>query len=296
MANPGSAHGQIWAQHGRLSDRCRAPAAPSVCTSATCSWPTRTLPSPPPDLTDIITHAAAADVKFIRRPHQPEPIAAARTGLTTRVGAAAGFACGAGADGGGREGSGGKVAFGILTGFSSCWREPGPGWLRHIAGDFRQGGGMKRRRSWTAVIVGDAVIAAAAGVLAGWRLSQHAAALPHASCGDAVTHRLDDSTHALSADPGALTCFTAAARTCRAASIKVTEMGVDTGTAFVFSIDPGGTTCHVTELSQGYTANFGGSTGPVTAMSCRLAAVTGEGVTLDCGTQDALIPSVVSAR
>jgi len=68
-----------------------------------------------------------------------------------------------------------------------------------------------RRRPWTAIIAG-AVIAAAAGGLAGWRLSQHAAALPHASCGDAVTHSLDGSTHALSADPSALTCFTAAAR------------------------------------------------------------------------------------
>jgi len=46
----------------------------------------------------------------------------------------------------------------------------------------------------------------------------------------------DGSTHALSADPGALTCFTAAARACRAASIQITEMGTDTGTTFVFSI------------------------------------------------------------
>ena len=153
-----------------------------------------------------------------------------------------------------------------------------------------------RRRQWTAIIIGGAVIAAAAGGLAGWRLSQHAAALPHASCGSAVTHSLDGSTRALSADPGALACFAAAARKCKTAGIAITEMGTDTGTDFVFSIGPGGTTCQVTELSQNYNANFGGSAGPVTAVPCRLSAVSGEGVTLGCGGQDVLIPSAVSLR
>ena len=153
-----------------------------------------------------------------------------------------------------------------------------------------------RRRQWTAIIIGGAVIAAAAGVLAGWRLSQHAAALPHASCGSAVTHSLDGSTRALGADPGALACFAAAARQCKTAGIAITEMGTDTGTDFVFSIGLGGTTCQVTELSQDYSANFGGSTGPVTTVPCRLAAVSGEGVTLACGGQDVLIPSAVSLR
>ena len=73
-------------------------------------------------------------------------------------------------------------------------------------------------------------------------------------------------------------------------------MGTDTGTSFVFRIDPGGTTCQVTELSQDYSANFGGSAGPVITTSCRLAAVTGQGVRLGCGGQDVLIPSAVSAR
>ena len=153
-----------------------------------------------------------------------------------------------------------------------------------------------RRRTWTAIIIAGAVIAAAAGGLAGWRLSQHAAALPHARCGGAVTHSLDGSTHALSADPGALTCFTAAARTCRAASIEITQMGTDTGTNFVFAIGPGGTTCQVTELSQDYSANLGGSAGPVIPASCRLAAVSGSGTTLGCSGQEVLIPTTVSAR
>jgi hypothetical protein len=153
-----------------------------------------------------------------------------------------------------------------------------------------------RHRPWTAIIIGGVVITAAIGALAGWRLSQHAAALPHASCGGAVTHSLDSSTHALGADRGALTCFTAAARTCRAASIEITEMGTDAGTTFVFSIDPGGTACQVSELSQDYSANFGGSAGPVITTSCRLGAVTGSGVTLGCGRQDVLIPAALSAR
>ncbi len=153
-----------------------------------------------------------------------------------------------------------------------------------------------RRRPRAAIIIGCAVIAASVGVLAGWLLSRHAAALPHASCGSAVTHSLDGSTRALSADPGALACFAAAARDCKAAGIGITEMGIDTGTDFVFSIGPGGTTCQVTELSQDYSANFGGSAGPVTTVPCRLAAVSGEGVTLACGGQDVLIPSAVSLR
>ena len=73
-----------------------------------------------------------------------------------------------------------------------------------------------RRKSWTAIIIGGAVITTATGALAGWRLARHAAALPHASCGGAVTHSLDGSTRALGADPDALACFTAAARTYRA--------------------------------------------------------------------------------
>jgi len=73
-------------------------------------------------------------------------------------------------------------------------------------------------------------------------------------------------------------------------------MGIDTGTTFVFSIDPGGTTCQVTELSQHYSANFGGSAGPVATTSCRLAAVSGKGVTVGCGGQDVLIPVTASVR
>src|SRR5215469_13888645 len=61
-----------------------------------------------------------------------------------------------------------------------------------------------------------------------------------ASCGRAVTHGLNSDTQMLSSDKGALTCFQKAAKTCTAASLGVTVMGVDTGTSDVIAIDPPG--------------------------------------------------------
>lgn len=154
-------------------------------------------------------------------------------------------------------------------------------------------GNPGRHLPWRDLIVVCAVAAAAAGGLITWR-AVRPARLPHASCGSAVTHLLDASTQALSADPGALGCFSAAARKCSPASIEITELGVDAGTSSVFTIGPGGTRCQVTGTSQGYSANFGGSAGPVTSVSCRLTAVTGKGVMLGCGGPDVLIPASVS--
>ena len=168
-----------------------------------------------------------------------------------------------------------------------------------------------RRIPRIVLIICCAVIPAAAGVLAAtWRLGpqptghhpagQHVTVLPltelpKPSCGSAGTHRVDGDTQVFAADPGALTCFGVAARGCRLASIEVHEMGVDTGTTYVFLIERGGTACQVTELAQYYSANFGGSAGPVNAMACRRTAVTGQGVMLSCGGQHVLIPSAVSA-
>jgi len=121
------------------------------------------------------------------------------------------------------------------------------------------------------------------------------AALPQATCGSASTHALDAVTQLLDAEKGALSCFETAMRHCQAASLAITEMGVDTGTGYVFAIKPGGTGCPVTELSQSYSANFGGSQGTITATQCRLAEVTGAGVTLSCAGQDVLIPATVTS-
>jgi hypothetical protein len=119
-------------------------------------------------------------------------------------------------------------------------------------------------------------------------------ALPHATCGSAVTHGLSAATQLLSAGNGSLSCFQTAARHCRPASLAVTEMGTDTGTNYVFTVEPGGAGCPVTELSQPYSANFGGSQGTITTTHCRVAAVTAAGVTLGCGTQDLLVPATVA--
>jgi len=117
------------------------------------------------------------------------------------------------------------------------------------------------------------------------------AALPQATCGTAGTHKLGASTQVLSADKGALNCFDTAIRRCRAASIEITETGVDTATKYVFEITPGGTGCPVTMLSQFNSANFGGSTGPVVSTQCHLASVTSAGSELGCDGSDVLIPS-----
>ena len=73
----------------------------------------------------------------------------------------------------------------------------------------------------------------------------------------------------------------------------MTELGVDTGTDYIFTIESGGCTVPGRrESSNFYSANFGGSTGPVTTTSCLRTAVTGRGVSLSCGGQDVQIPPV----
>ena len=120
-----------------------------------------------------------------------------------------------------------------------------------------------------------------------------------ASCGRAVTHGLNSDTQMLSSDKGALTCFQKAAKTCTAASLGVTEMGVDTGTSDVLAIDPAGSSgsgCQVTWWHQGYSANNGGSKGAVASTACQLGTVTSAGVTLSCAGRTLLIPAVVAVR
>jgi len=158
----------------------------------------------------------------------------------------------------------------------------------------RRNPGPRTRIPRTAVIICAVIVAALGAAAAAWRISQHPSALPHASCGSASTHFLTSDTQVLRADPGALTCFVRAARECRSASLGVTELGVDTGTDYVFTISPGGTSCQVTEERQDYSANFGGSQDAVSTVPCRRTAVTGTGVALNCGGRDVLIPAKVS--
>lgn len=138
--------------------------------------------------------------------------------------------------------------------------------------------------------------AALGGFAAVWPASQLAgggtrAVLPDPSCGWAVTHLVNGATPFFKATPATLTCFSTAARECRAASIAVIKNGVDTGTSYVFVIEPGRTPCRVTELAQDYSATFGGPVGPVSSTPCRRTAVIAGGVVLRCGGPDILIPA-----
>jgi hypothetical protein len=140
------------------------------------------------------------------------------------------------------------------------------------------------------VVVCAVVVTAVGALLVTRQGSPHASALPHVNCGSADTRQLGAGTRVLEADHGALNCFSAAARTCKAATLDVRETGVDTGTDHVFSIEPGKTPCQVTETSQAYSANFGGSHSAVSTTHCRLAAVTVTGVELSCDGGDEQIP------
>lgn len=140
----------------------------------------------------------------------------------------------------------------------------------------------------------------ASGALAGCGASQHGdtsqqgVAPPRVGCGSAITRTLDDRTVLLSASPGALPCFAAAARNCHSATITVTAMGVDAGNHYVFGIEPGTRPCLVTERSQFYMVSGGTRHGPVTTTHCRIAATDAGGVTLSCGGRQILIPVTAS--
>lgn len=120
-----------------------------------------------------------------------------------------------------------------------------------------------------------------------------ASALPHASCGSALTHGLNRSTQVLHSDKGALNCFHTAAQACKAASLAVTEMGVDTGIRNVITIEPSGSGCQVTLWHQSYSANNGGRTSAVSGTYCTLGTVTSAAVNLSCAGQSMLIPATV---
>ena len=147
------------------------------------------------------------------------------------------------------------------------------------------------RRAIIAIALAAAALAGAAGCSSGGSNMT----LPHASCGYAFGD-LSATTQFYTADRGALTCFTAAARTCKAAGLSVGQKG-DAGTDYVFVITSGGTPghCAVTEYSQRY-ADV--QVAAVNTFQCYEVAVTSQGVTLTCKdpVQDetVLIPAAVS--
>jgi len=125
-----------------------------------------------------------------------------------------------------------------------------------------------------------------------------ATALPRPSCGWIGVRLINGTTPQLVASHGALACFNRAARECTAASISDTLVGGDAGTSYVFVIEPGGASCRVMQLAQGYSVSFGlaAPAGPVLSTVCRRTAVTASGVTLNCGGPDILIPAKVTVK
>jgi hypothetical protein len=148
---------------------------------------------------------------------------------------------------------------------------------------------------WPIKILAAVLVLAAGGGLLAWRLTRQPTSLPQASCGQVTTNRFGAYTTIQGRGAKVLRCFAVAARACKAASIQVTDMNVDVGTNYVFTLEPGGTPCRATELSQDYSANFGGSTGPIIATSCLRRAITTNGTMLRCARQNLLIPAKVSA-
>ncbi|MEZ0114727.1 hypothetical protein ABH920_008762 [Catenulispora sp. EB89] len=151
---------------------------------------------------------------------------------------------------------------------------------------------MKRTR--VVILGGAAVVVLAAGTaVAATQLGHHGTGttttLPTANCGSATARSVDASTVVTMADPGALTCFTNAARACQPAAVQIVARGVDAGTDYVFKVQSGGKSCRVTESSQTYVEP--GRHGPVRSVTCDQTGVTDEGVTLACGGQDVLVPS-----
>lgn len=123
-------------------------------------------------------------------------------------------------------------------------------------------------------------------------------ALPRPSCGWIGVRLSNGTTPQLVVSHGALACFNRAARECTAASISDTMMGVAAGTGYVFVIEPGGASCQVTQLTQGYSVSFGvaAPVGPVISAACRRTAATASGVMLNCGGPDILIPAEVTVK
>jgi hypothetical protein len=150
---------------------------------------------------------------------------------------------------------------------------------------------MKKTRA--IILSGSAVVVvlAAGSAVAATQLGHHkdGTALPAANCGSATTHAVGADTVVTAADPGALSCFDAAARACNPASIQVVAQGVDAGTTYVFRINSGGTACRVTELSQTYVEP--GRHSQVKSVTCDRTGVSAVGVNLSCDGQDVLIPA-----
>jgi hypothetical protein len=140
-------------------------------------------------------------------------------------------------------------------------------------------------------IIAITMLTLTAGGVVGYKLASKPA-LPTASCGTFATMMGRDA-YPIGADRSALACFTAAARACTPASIRVTTNGVDTSGTDVYGVDPGGTpaSCQVTDTGQ-FHRYSGDYVGPITTTHCKVASVTSMGVAITCpGSAPVLIPA-----
>jgi len=158
----------------------------------------------------------------------------------------------------------------------------------------------RRRYLWLRIILGVTVVVVS---LVAWELSR--SVVPQASCGSATTTDsgvasgdvattggLTGGTRLVSADPGALTCFTDAARACKSASIHIHQPDLQgAGTNYVFAVKRGTSPCQATEYDT--TPGTGGVS--ITATSqCWGVSVTSGGVLLSCDGGPFLVPVAVS--
>jgi hypothetical protein len=139
------------------------------------------------------------------------------------------------------------------------------------------------RRAIIAIALAVVAPAGATGCSSSADSSSGSITLPHASCGQADGYNLGAKTQLVTAYRGALTCFTTAARTCKAVGLGVRQRGTDTGTLYVFAIASSGTPgyCTVTEYKQRYSAIAIGDQA-VSTFHCFETAVTSQGVALAC--------------
>jgi len=97
-------------------------------------------------------------------------------------------------------------------------------------------------------------------------------------------------------DPGATqaeACFTRAYEHCSRADLTFTLIAVDVGTIHSLRLQPEGAICAVSDVTQGYSANFGGSRGPLRFYACvGLAQHDGGLLVKSCGAEgDVLVPA-----
>lgn len=144
------------------------------------------------------------------------------------------------------------------------------------------------RRIMTLAVAG-AVLAAVAGLAIARQLTTSHAPQARAGCGSFTINARAGTP--VVADPGSLTCFSAAARACERASISMHEMDIGTRLDYEFDVVPGRTPCLVTESRQRQSASAQHTTTVSTTSCAGPMMLRGGGVYLDCDPLIFVIPA-----